>query len=220
MCGRYNVSNSSATRQLVEDLGLQLELDDRRNISPGARGQFILERKGQREVLDGLWSLLVEARPGGNGYRPDPRFKTFNARSYRLSASPLWRGRVTRKRSIIPATAWHEWLGKQCYLITPASGAIAFGGLYELWEFGEDVVPAFSIITLPPHPRIRHIHDKSLPLMLRRQDFDAWLDPSLTTPDVFADLLQPRLNEEFSIIPIDSPQGLHPVGPEEIVPAD
>ena len=86
---------------------------------------------------------------------------------------------MARGRAIIPANGFHEWTGpkghKQCHNITATGTAIAFAGLYELWGFQDEVVPSFTIITLPAHPRFSHIHDKSIPLMLRREDFDLWL---------------------------------------------
>ncbi|WP_241264690.1 SOS response-associated peptidase family protein [Marinobacter daepoensis] len=104
-----------------------------------------------------------------------------------MGTSPLWKKRFHSQRAIIPASGFHEWTGekghKQCYNIHPADSAIAFAGLYELWDFQEELLPSFTIITLPPHPRFSHIHPKSIPLMLNPEDFDMWLDPSLTNTD-------------------------------------
>ncbi|MGQ7276315.1 SOS response-associated peptidase family protein [Marinobacter sp. V034] len=74
---------------------------------------------------------------------------------------------------------------KQCYNIAPVESAIAFAGLYELWDFDGNIVPSYTIITLPPHKRFSHIHEKSLPLMLSQEDFDIWLDPNLQNTDPF-----------------------------------
>lgn len=99
MCGRYNVSDRPETQQLLTALRVEGRAVPRRNIAPGAHGQFVIERDGQRELLDGLWSLLIEAKPDGSGFRPSPKFSTFNARSDRLQGSPLWRGRYAHKRA-------------------------------------------------------------------------------------------------------------------------
>jgi putative SOS response-associated peptidase YedK len=64
--------------------------------------------------------------------------------------------------------------------VPQASGAVALGGLYEIWRFGDELVPGFSVIRLPPHLKFAHIHAKSLPLMLEPEDFDAWLDLAVT----------------------------------------
>ncbi|MDP2226113.1 MAG: hypothetical protein Q8J78_01370 [Moraxellaceae bacterium] len=62
MCGRYNVSDRPETQQLLTALRVEGRAVPRRNIAPGAHGQFVIERDGQRELLDGLWSLRVPSR--------------------------------------------------------------------------------------------------------------------------------------------------------------
>lgn len=219
MCGRFNTIDTAELRALVHRLGVQSLPEFRRDICPGQFAYFVIERDGERQLLSGMWSLLIEPRPNGPGFRPNPKFSTLNARSDKLMTLKSWRERYPRQRAIIPATAFHEWNKSRCYAITQP-GAIAFGGLYELWRFGEQLVPAFTIITVPPHPRFAHIHDKSLPLMLEPADFDTWLSPSFTHVDDFADLLQPRLRRPLLVTPVDSPVGLNPVGEVETIPAD
>lgn len=220
MCGRYNVSDRPETRQLLADLRVEGRVESRRNIAPGAHGQFVIERDGQRELLDGLWSLLIEAKPDGSGFRPSPKFSTFNARSDRLQGSPLWRGRYAHKRAIVPADGFHEWAGKQCFQVEQEGRALALGGLYEIWELDGHLVPSFAVITVPPHPRFAHIHAKSLPLFLEAADYDAWLDPTFSQTDAFQDLLQPRLRHALVATPITSPQTLQASGPAERIAAD
>ena len=220
MCGRYNVTDSAEVRGLCDFLGIKLYPEPRRNIAPGAQGQFVIETAGQRQLTTGIWSALIEAKPDGSGYRPNPKFKTFNARYDRLVSSPLWKRLYFSQRAIIPASGWHEWLGKQCYQLTPHNAAIAFGGIYQLYRFGDELLPAYAIITLPPHPRIRHIHEKSLPLMLQPEDFAAWLDPDWQQVEAFAPLLVPKLRHDLIATPIDNPNTMLPSGPSECIPAD
>ncbi|MDX1802024.1 MAG: SOS response-associated peptidase family protein [Marinobacter sp.] len=224
MCGRYNIIDSPEIRDLMEQLGLPLFPETWLDIAPGGRGQIVYDGGRGRTLVDAVWSLLIEPHPNGQGYRPSPRYSTFNARAGSLEQSPLWRKRVHRQRAIIPASGFHEWTGpkghKQCHYIAPVGSAIAFAGLYELWDFDGDCVPAFTIITLPPHPRFSHIHSKSLPLMLRPGDFDAWLDPGLTSLDPFRSLFEPRIRTPLRVTPVRSPRDLANVGEEEIIDAD
>lgn len=220
MCGRYNITDSRQVRALCDLLGIKLYPTSSQNIAPGAQGQFVMEADGQRQIITGIWSALIEQKPDGSGFRPNPKFKTFNARSDRLVSSPLWKRLYYTQRAIIPATGWHEWIGKQCYQLSPANEAIAFGGLYQLYRFGDDLIPAYSIITLPPHPRVKHIHEKSLPLMLQPAHFDAWLDPEWQQVEAFASLMVPRLEHDLIATPIDSPKTMLPIGTSERIEAD
>lgn len=223
MCGAYNVKPNPYMIELAGQLRTP-EPDERLNLRPGAYGQFVYETSEGRHLQEGIWSLLIERKPDGSGYRPSTKYSTFNARSRSLGTSPLWRKRFPTQRAIIPASAFHEWTGpkgsKQCYSIAPVDSAIAFAGLYEFWNFDGEIVPAYTTITLPPHPRFSHIHDKSIPMMLREEDFDLWLDPTITNTDPFQHLLNAEINTPLRIVPIKSPTNLEPVGEEEILEPD
>lgn len=223
MCGRFNVRDNQQMRGLMVSLRIDEVPDTRLNIAPGAIGQFVIGKAGHRSLVEGYWSLMIEPRQDGRpGFRPNPKFKTFNARSDRLEASPLWRVRYHCKRAIIPVSGYHEWRGKQCYEIEQEGRALALAGLYDIWEFDGELVPAFSVITLPPHPKLSHIHEKSIPLMLEQEDFDRWLDPDIRQTDSFRALMTPVLNRRLLVMPIESPATLHPIpGPDvEILEPD
>lgn len=224
MCGRYNVIDDLPVQHLMDRLGLGIHLQTRLNIAPGAKGQMVYETPQGRILEDAFWSLLIEPRPDGEGYRPSPKYSTFNARAGSLGSSPLWKKRFHSQRAIVPASGFHEWTGpkghKQCYNIHPVDSAIAFAGLYELWDFQGEVVPAFTIVTLPPHARFSHIHPKSIPLMLRPEDFDLWLDPDLTNTDPLQHLLKSRIPLSLSVEPVKSPDSLEVMGEVETIDAD
>ncbi|UDL05828.1 SOS response-associated peptidase [Marinobacter sp. CA1] len=224
MCGRYNVIDDPDVRHLMDILGIQLYPQTRYNIAPGGKGQIVYHREGQRLLDDAYWSLLIEPRPGASGYRPSPRYSTFNARAGKLGSSPLWQKRVRYQRAIVPASGFHEWVGergsKQCHNIRLAEEAIAFAGLYEVWNFNDEAVTSFTIVTLSPHPRFSHIHSKSIPLMLTEDEYDLWLDPDLTTTDPLQPLLISRIRQPLVIEPIRSPESLEIIGPVERLTAD
>lgn len=53
MCGRYNVSDTPVMREFMKSLRVTHLPETRRNIAPGAMGQFVIEREGERQLLDG-----------------------------------------------------------------------------------------------------------------------------------------------------------------------
>ena len=224
MCGRYNLIESPEIDELLTGLGIEAKAQTRVNIAPGAWGQIVFDTGQQRVLQDALWSLLIERKPDGSGYRPSPKYSTFNARAGSLGSSPLWKRRFPTQRAIVPASAFHEWTGpkghKQCHNIRPAEGAIAFAGLYERWDFQGEIVPSFTIITLPPHPRFNHIHPKSIPLMLQPDEWDLWLDPAVTQLEPFQHLLKTRIAEPLVVEPVRSPQSLEMTGQGETIEED
>lgn len=224
MCGRYNVLDNPVFLELMELLGVQERPEPRRNISPGNFAQIVIERDGQRVLQEAMWSLLIEPKPQGEGYRPSPKFSTFNAKSTRLNESPLWKKRYKAQRCIAPASAFHEWMptasGKQPYNIHLQDAGVAMPGLWERWQFGDEVVHSFTTITLPPHPLFKHIHSKSIPLMLLPKDFDAWLDPHFHEVDAFADLMKTHIPAPLVCTPINNTKDLEPVGEPEVIPED
>tara|TARA_R110001583_G_C5644171_1_gene408159 strand:+ start:2314 stop:2781 length:468 start_codon:yes stop_codon:yes gene_type:complete len=144
MCGRYNVIDDPLVQDLLEILGIPIRAQTRLNIAPSAKGQIVYETNQGRTLEDAIWSLLIERKPDSTGYRPSPKYSTFNARSGSLGTSPLWKKRFHSQRAIIPASGFHEWTGekghKQCYNIHPVNSAIALAGLYELWDFQGNIV--------------------------------------------------------------------------------
>ncbi|HKK55817.1 SOS response-associated peptidase [Marinobacter sp.] len=221
MCGRYNVTDSREIHALMKSLGLPgTTPTPQRNVPPGGTGEFVIEAADDRYLLPGIWSLLIEPRPEGHDYRPNPKFHTFNARSDRLTSSPLWKKVYPSKRCIVPVSAFHEWRGKQVYNIHPENEATALAGLWQSWHFGDEQVNSFTVITLPPHPRFSHIHPKSIPLMLRPQDFDLWLDPGFHQVEAFQSLLKTHIPAPLVCQPVRNTHRLEPVGEAEVLAAD
>ena len=62
-----------------------------------------------QELMGQLGLPGIAPRPEGHGYRPNPKFHTFNARSDRLTSSPLWKKVYPSHRCIVPVSAFHEW---------------------------------------------------------------------------------------------------------------
>jgi len=220
MCGRFNVTDSPVVGELMDELGMPYRPKPQLNVPPGGTAEFVLEDGSGRQLVPGIWSLLIEEKPDGTGYRPNPKFHTFNARSDRLTSSPLWKKAYPSRRCIVPVSAFHEWRGKQVYNIHPQGEATALAGLWQSWRFGDDLVNSFTVITLPPHPRFSHIHPKSIPLMLRPADFDMWLDPDFHQTDAFQGLMKSHIAAPLVCEPVRGPNDLAPAGDAEVLEAD
>jgi putative SOS response-associated peptidase YedK len=71
----------------------------------------------------------------------------------------------------------------------------AFAGLWELWDRGGDPVESCAILTTSANAVVRPVHDR-MPVILRPEDFAAWLDP-LGSPAGLRALLRPYPAEEM-----------------------
>ena len=215
MCGRY------ASSRKPEDLvGLfdavawdpTETLAQNWNIGPTDPVYAVLERapKGEGEVVRQLralrWGLVPSwAKSPGSGV------KMINARAETAHEKPAYRRSLAARRCLLPADGYYEWftpevppgtpksrIKKQPYFITPADGSVmAMAGLYEFWrnrDIPSDDPAAWlctcTVVTTAAEPALAPIHDR-MPLVLRPDRWDDWLDPGLTDPEEARALLAP-----------------------------
>jgi putative SOS response-associated peptidase YedK len=80
---------------------------------------------------------------------------SFNARAESVADKPMFRDAFKRRRCIIPASGYYEWIarpdGKQPFFISAADGGVlSFAGLWDRWknpETGELVISCTIIVT-------------------------------------------------------------------------
>jgi putative SOS response-associated peptidase YedK len=219
MCGRMNVSDSPKVKELMKALGITALPQVRNNVGPGSSADIVIQQDDERQLIEAIWSLLIEPKKDKPGFRPSPKWHTFNSKSTRLTNSPLWASAFKSHRAIIPASCFFEWKDKICYTIEPVDSAIAFAGLYRNWKFDDENVHSFSVITLPGQSNFKHIHDKSYPLMLEAKDYEQWLDPKLKDANIFQYLLDSGIRKEISVTPVDSPKNMNKTGEKKLITA-
>ena len=138
----------------------------------------------------------------------------FNARAESLAEKASFKGPFRAKRAIVPALGFYEWQrednGKTPhYIQLEGEQPMGFAGLYDLWN---DEVLSFTIITTTPNELMKHIHDR-MPVILSPEDYDRWLDPSLTHAKEVEDLLKPyhgKMNATVVISAVNSPKNNSP----------
>ena len=171
---------------------------------------------------------------------PDVAVKMFNARSETVHEKPAYRRSFAARRCLIPADGYYEWVvppaaagtpksrvRKQPYFITPADGSVmAMAGLYEFWRDPgrtADDPQAWratcTVVTTAAEPALAHIHPR-MPLVLRPEAYDDWLDPTLTEPALARALLVPPPPGLMEVRPVSAAVGsIRNNGPELVLPA-
>lgn len=222
MCGRFTiVTDPDKLMQRFHFEGVPFEWQARYNIAPGQAIPAIIEDRGQRRIGQLRWGLVPSwAKDEKIGYR------MINARAETLTEKPLFKNLFARKRCIIPADGFYEWKhigkAKQPMRIMMRSGELfAFAGLYDTWTSPEgEKVHTCTIITTRPNEVVSDIHDR-MPVILRQEDEQIWLDREKYDPSLLLSLLEPYDPSQMKAYPVPgnvgSPKNDSPECIQEIV---
>src|ERR1700759_1037264 len=168
------------------------------NVAPTKRIYTVLEHKDERELRLTRWGLVPSwAKDTKIGSR------MINARAETVTEKPSFRAAFARRRCLIPADGYYEWMTeekvKQPYYIRRTdSGLLAFAGLYELWrnkEVPEDDADdawywSATIITTQATDEVGRIHDRT-PMTIAPHDWAEWLDPGSKDKEPLLSLMRP-----------------------------
>ena len=203
MCGRFFTNNSPQSHELFRLLGIYDITKKQTNIAPTDPVKIVVPGKGQREIRTASWWLAMHKDKESGQLIADNRWQSFNTRSDKILTSPMHSIAPKSFRVVIPAAGYYEWQEKQAYALSIPEEDIAFGGLAKYWPQTKQY--SCSIVTLPGHPALAHIHAKSIPLMLRGSAINQWLDRSQTHAAV-ASLWQKPTLLNLSAQKIQSPK--------------
>ncbi|WP_369426596.1 SOS response-associated peptidase [Glacieibacterium megasporae] len=95
----------------------------------------------------------------------------FNARAETVATSRAYRDSFKRRRCLMPADGWYEWMGphddddkrKQPWLFAPKDGApIMLAGIWDRCEtIDQGSIESFSIVTQPAGAPLNGYHDRA-----------------------------------------------------------
>ena len=154
------------------------------NVAPTKRIYTVLSHKDERELRLVRWGLVPSwAKDTSGGAR------MINARSETVAVKPSFRAAFGKRRCLIPADGYYEWITedkakKPFYIYRTDGGILAFAGIYELWrnsQVPDDHEDAWywsgSIITTQATDEIGRIHDRT-PMVIAPDNWADWLDPA------------------------------------------
>ncbi|HWO17683.1 MAG TPA: SOS response-associated peptidase [Kofleriaceae bacterium] len=239
MCGRYTVTRQD---RIAEEFGAVLGDAEqsawwkpRFNVAPTQPAPVIVAaapaRGGPgapaaaapaapaRKIELMRWGLVPHwAGPGG---KAAPLM--INARVESLDAKPMFRDALHRRRCLVPADGFFEWLRdakagskakpQPIYMHPASRRLIAFAGLWawhrprgasrasggaagedaRTWP-ADDETLSFTIITGTPNELVRAYHDR-MPLVLDPAAYAAWLDPATPGEAAYALLRTPPVGD-------------------------
>lgn len=210
MCGRYALTHSPES--LENALGAVVEaFPPRFNIAPTQPILVVTSgprrdpgsNQPDRAAMLVRWGFIPDwARDAG-------QFPLLiNARSETAASKASFRAAMRHRRVLIPASGFYEWKrgGRkiaQPYWVRPRDGGVvAFGGLMETHsEPGGAEIDTAAILTCPANTQIAHIHDR-MPVVVRPEHFERWLDCVNNEPRDVADIMYPVDPGFFDVIPV------------------
>jgi putative SOS response-associated peptidase YedK len=193
MCGRYRLSRR---KQLVEeyfDASGDEDWSPRYNIAPTQLIPVIRQHpKEPNRVLSlARWGLIpswAKDMSGATGM--------INARAETAATKPAFRDPMKFRRCLVPADGFYEWVrtgsAKQPFCFEVTDGELfAFAGLWDRWrDPSGQWVKSCSILTTTPNAVTAAVHNP-MPVILRKDDYDLWLDPGMADVETLSDLLKP-----------------------------
>ncbi|WP_405091072.1 SOS response-associated peptidase [Micromonospora sp. NBC_01392] len=180
MCGRYATTRSAGDLSaLFESVDSTGEVGPDYNVAPTDSAPLVrLAPEGHRLLSLGRWGLLPSWSRSASGAA-----RMINARAETIATSRAYAPSFARRRCLVPADGWYEWVrrpdgGRQPYFMTPRDGSVlALAGIWSVWESAGATRLTFSVLTTAALGELAEVHDR-MPLLLPRERWAAWLGPT------------------------------------------
>jgi len=207
MCGRFTLTLLLAElekRFFIDEI--MASLQPRYNIAPTQNVAVIINKENPGRVLTQMrWGLIPS-------WADDPKIgsRMINARAETVAEKPSFKKLLVQKRCLIPADGFYEWK-KNGKVKTPLRITLqdekpfAFAGLWEKWTDPKTKLEIHSctIITCEANSFLQAIHDR-MPVILKKEAEDVWLDGSIVEPAQLTKLLVPFPAKEMRAYPVSS----------------
>lgn len=209
----YDIADISNRFHLTN--GLPKGVKPHYNISPTISAPVIINSNGARVAAPMQWGLVAKGAKDTNSVF---RYKTYNTPLENIFSKHSWEQAVRERRCLVPANGFYELstngAKRAYYAHAHDKSLLAFAGIYNSWQDSEGTVhQTFSIITTKatddmPNPGMR------VPVIIKPEDEDRWLDPTATSTNTFYDILRPHTDGKLTVYEVSadvhSPKQNHP----------
>ncbi|MBW2109749.1 MAG: SOS response-associated peptidase [Deltaproteobacteria bacterium] len=206
MCGRYTITEEIEVLQgRFEFENAHIDFKPRYNVAPG-QNALVVVKSDSRYLYMMSWGFVpFWAKDESIGY------KLINARGETLSEKPIFKRLFEEKRCLVLADGFFEWkqLGKgkvkvPMRFVLKDRRPFAFAGLWDIWQDPQGKEQqTFTIITTGANEIVRPIHDR-MPVILKREDEEEWLDPENKKIDRLSSLLKPFPSELMDVYAVST----------------
>ena len=198
MCGRFVQYTlfPLLEKEFKLKFGADVPLRQSYNIAPTQDVPVVVNEDGNRLTLC-RWGLIPPwSKDASIGSR------MINARAETVADKPSFKGPLKKHRCLVVADGFYEWkktqAGKVPVYITMKDGRpFGFAGLYSDWHPPEgDPIRTCTIVTTEPNELVKPIHNR-MPVIIKPDDRDKWLDPDEQDPERLKPLLTPYSSDEL-----------------------
>lgn len=196
MCGRFaqkSPANKIKKQFKVEEVP---PLVERYNVAP-TQSVLVVREPGERETAFLKWGLVPR-------WAKDPSIgnKLINARAETVTEKPSFREAFSRRRCLIPMEGFFEWSRRgdrkrPFYFHMKDGEPFAVAGLWEVWEGVGGLLETCTLLTTEANEILAPYHDR-MPVILRPEDYDLWLDADVRRSESLLSLLRPYSGEAMS----------------------
>jgi putative SOS response-associated peptidase YedK len=190
MCGRY--TQTRGPKWLESEFEAAAEGDNpapRYNIAPSQEA-LVVYLNGERVLRPMKWGLVPS-------WSPDPLCQRgiINARAESLGEKPSFKSAYEKRRCLVPADGFYEWVtnGKRkspVRFVLKDEALFAFAGIWDAHRAENGIwLHTFAIITTAANKAVLPVHDR-MPVILRKEQYAAWLRPEPLSEPVARELLR------------------------------
>lgn len=214
MCGRFTRSQGWAEVVAFSRLPVAVvaeELPPSWNVAPSQAVPMLVHAQDQGfEGRNAQWGL----RPA---WATRAKTAPINARADGVASKPFFRAAFRRRRCLVPADGWYEWLaladGKQPHYIVRRDGdPLFFAGIWEP-PSAEAALPTVAIVTTEAAAELADLHARQ-PVVLAQPDWEDWLTLPGEARTALEAMLQPLPEDTFHHHPVsravNTPRNNHP----------
>ena len=219
MCGRFGLPDDHPAMLNAFDVKADLRSDvdwkvlmPRYNVAPTDQIPAVFQKGGDRQVESMRWGLIPFRTAGMRGRtaldaRGKPVNTPINARAETVHSHGLFKRSFDRRRCIIPAGGFYEWMGSggaraPYWISRKDQWWMGFAGLYTWWRSPENEwVPSCTIVTTAANRFMEPIHDR-MPVILTEGAYETWLDPMNDEMAELKELLIPYPSDEMQAIEV------------------
>ncbi len=205
MCGRYTLTAPGEVLGEIFETEESVDWAPRYNLAPTQEVAVLgLDPQGSRSILKMRWGLIPS-------WAKDPAIgnRLINARAETVAEKPSYRSSFKKRRCLLLADGFYEWkkvdgIKQPYYFRLEGHRPFAVAGLWSRWRRdGDEGILSCSLITTEANPATREVHDR-MPVILRPQDYDSWLNPVGDDAEAHLDLLRPYPGDDLEAFAVST----------------